>query len=281
MAWHDPVHELITRAAIQSLPQALQQQWAAEIPQLTGRYCLYPDMYANADAAEKARLKLFCEVGGRPIHNVTWKRAEDLESLEYLLRNVSDHIRSRDSATAAQYAGTLAHIIEDSTCPAHALTPPDSPLNIMRDLLPPPPAKSDIRLHTVIERSSPDFSLGSRPPRSAGGTASEAAASLLDRIYAAIRVNRAGLIELITATYAEDQPAMDRFRVNAARAGAEILSDAYYTAFSLAGVATVGDAGGKPLPGNTPRDLPRGAYVLPNGWSLSPAGTQVQVGGCL
>jgi hypothetical protein len=64
MAWHDPVHELITQAAIQSLPQALQQQWAAEIPQLTGRYCLYPDIYANADAAEKARLKLFCEVGG-------------------------------------------------------------------------------------------------------------------------------------------------------------------------------------------------------------------------
>jgi hypothetical protein len=88
MAWHDPVHELITRAAIQSLPQALQQQWAAEIPQLTGRYCLYPDMYANADAAEKARLRLFCEVGDRPIHNVTWKRAEDLESLEYLLRCV-------------------------------------------------------------------------------------------------------------------------------------------------------------------------------------------------
>ena len=235
VAWHDPVHELITRAAFQSLPQALRQQWAAEAPQLTARYCLYPDIYANAEPAEKTRLKLFCEVGGRAIHNVTWKRAEDLQSLEYLLRNVSDAIRSRDSATAAQYAGTLAHFIEDSTCPAHALTPPDSPLNLMRDLLPPPPGKADIRLHTVIERSSPEFDLGSRSPRSAGGTVSEAAASLLDRVYAAIRVNRAGLIELVHATYADDQPAMDGSRVNAARAGAEILADAYYTAFSLAG----------------------------------------------
>src|SRR5437764_3826636 len=115
----------------------------------------------------------------------------------------------------------------------------------MRDLLPPPPGKAGIRLHTVIERSSPDFNIDSRQPRSAGGTISEPAASLLDRIYAAIRVNRAGLIELVRATYAEDQPAMDRFRLNAARTGAEILSDAYYTAFSLAGVATVADAGSR------------------------------------
>ena len=69
---------------------------------------------------------------------MTWKRAEDIESLEYLLSNLVEKIRSRDVGAAAQYAGTLAHILEDSTCPAHALTPPDSPLNIMRDLLPPP-----------------------------------------------------------------------------------------------------------------------------------------------
>jgi hypothetical protein len=245
-AWHDPVHELITRAALQSLPQALRQQWTAEASNLTRRYCLYPDIYANADPAEKARLKIFCETGGRPIHNVTWKRAEDLQSLEYLLRNVSDGIRSRDGATAAQYAGTLAHFIEDSTCPAHALTPPDSPLNLMRDLLPPPPGKADIRLHTVIERSSPEFNIDSRQPRSAGGTVSEAAATLLDRIYASIRVNRAGLIELVRATYSDDQSTMDRFRLKAATAGAEILSDAYFTAFSLSGAAPIAHAGGAP-----------------------------------
>ena len=64
MAWHDPVHELITRAAFQSLPERVRQQWAAEAPQLISRYCLYPDIYANAEPAEKTRLKLFCEAGG-------------------------------------------------------------------------------------------------------------------------------------------------------------------------------------------------------------------------
>ena len=108
-AWHDPVHELITRVALQSLPPSMRQHWAAEFSKLTSRYCLYPDIYHNAEPAEKTRMKAFCEVGGRPIHNVTWKRAEDIQSLEYLLRNVADGMRSGDGAAAAQYAGTLAH----------------------------------------------------------------------------------------------------------------------------------------------------------------------------
>jgi hypothetical protein len=93
VAWHDPVHELITRVALQSLPLSLRQLWAKESSNLTSRYCLYPDIYHNAEPAEKTRMKVFCEVGGRPIHNVTWKRGEDIQSLEYLLRNVADGTR--------------------------------------------------------------------------------------------------------------------------------------------------------------------------------------------
>ena len=249
MAWHDPVHELITRVALQSLPPFMRQLWAKESSNLATRYCLYPDIYHNAEPAEKARMKVFCEVGGRSIHNVTWKRDEDIQSLEYLLRNVAEKIRSGDSAAAAQFAGTLAHIVEDSTCPAHALTPLDSPLNLMRELLPPPPGKQDIELYTVIERSSPSFNLDSRPPRTVGETVPQAAAALLDRIYSAIRVNRAGLIQLVQSAYADDRPAMDRFRLKAATAGAEILADAYYTAFPLSGIkAAAANAQTKPKP---------------------------------
>jgi hypothetical protein len=103
-------------------------------------------------------------------------------------------------------------MLEDSTCPAHALTPPDSPLNTMRDLLPPPPGKEDIKLHTVIERSAPELDPGSRAPRSAGSNVPAAAANLLDRTYVAIKSNRADLIELVRATYAGDVQTMDKFR---------------------------------------------------------------------
>ena len=233
-AWHDPVHALITRAALLSLPPEMRQFWGAESDPLITRYCLYPDEYHNAPPERKAAMRPYCEVKGRAIHNVTWKRAEDIESLEYLLGKLVDNIRSRDIAAAAQYAGTLAHMLEDSTCPAHALMPNDSPLDTMRDLLPPPSGKADIKLHTVIERSAPDFDLGSRAPKAAGRNIPEAAANLLDRTYAVIKSNRADLITLVQATYADDTASMDRLRHQATVAGAELLADAYYTAFVLA-----------------------------------------------
>lgn len=140
----------------------------------------------------------------------------------------------RQWAAGAQFAGTLAHFIEDSTCPTHALLPQDSPLNLMQELLPPPPGKEKIARHTIIEHSSPEFDLGARQSQAAGATVSAAAASLLDRIYAGIHANRGDLIELVRAVYADDQATMDRFRLKGAVAGAEILADAYRTAFDLA-----------------------------------------------
>ncbi len=275
-AWHDPVHALITRAAVLALPLEMRHFWGAETDRLIARYCLYPDEYHGAAAERKAAMRPYCEVKGRPIHNVTWKRGEDIESLEYLLGNLVEKIRSRDVAAGAQYAGTLAHMLEDSTCPAHALTPPDSPLNIMRDLLPPPPGKEDIKLHTVIERSAPELDLGSRAPRSAGSSIPAAAANLLDRTYVAIKSNRADLIELVRATYAGEVQAMDKFRHKASVVGAELLSDAYYTAFLLAGYpAERAGAAARQVP----RDLTNGAYLLPNGWALSPVGKQADIGG--
>lgn len=234
MAWHDPVHARITRAALESLPTGMQRQWASESERLIVRYSLYPDIYANAGPQDRARMKVYCEVAGRPIHNVTWKRPEDMSSLEYLLNNVVAAIRARDGAAGAQFAGTLAHLIEDSTCPAHALLPQDSPLNLMKELLPPPPEKRDIVLHSVIEHSSPEFDLGARVPEAVGTTVNNAAGALLDRIYAAIHANRGDLIELVRAVYADDERTVDRFRLKGARVGAEILADAYRTAFVLA-----------------------------------------------
>lgn len=233
-AWHDPVHARITRAALRSLPPGMQRQWAAEADQLISRYSLYPDIYANASPEERASIQTYCEVAGRPIHNVTWKHAEDTASLEYLLDHLVAAIRSGNASAGARYAGTLAHFIEDSTCPAHALLPQDSPLNLMKELLPPPPGKEKIVLHTIIEHSSPEFDLGSRPSQAAGASVPAAADALLNRVYAAIHANRGDLIQLVRAVYADDQQTMDQLRLKGARAGAEILADAYRTAFDLA-----------------------------------------------
>lgn len=84
------------------------------------------------------------------------------------------------------------------------------------------------------EITAPEFDLGTRAPRSVGDSVAEAASNLLDRCYAIIRDSRAHLLELVKAVYADDEATMDRLRLRAAMAGAEILADAYYTAFSLA-----------------------------------------------
>ena len=91
-----------------------------------------------------------------------------------------------------------------------------------------------MRTSTVAVEQRPEFDLASRAPRGAGADVAQAAANLLDRTYAAIKSNRADLIELVQATYADDGQTMDRFRHKASLTGAELLADAYYTAFVLA-----------------------------------------------
>ncbi|HYM10412.1 MAG TPA: zinc dependent phospholipase C family protein [Bryobacterales bacterium] len=235
LAWHTPVHQHITEAAWESLPAALRGKLAAEEKNLIERYCLYPDDYRNAGAAEREKMRVYCErPDGQPIHNVTWQRSDDLASLAYTLNGMIRATRAGDTRAAAQHAGVLAHFLEDSTCPAHSLYPMDSPLELMKDLLPPPASKRDIQLHTVIETSAPAFDLASRAPQSAGSSVAEAAQNLLDRAYRAIRHNRAGLIELVRAAYADDEATMNRFRLEAARTGGGLLADACYTSLRLA-----------------------------------------------
>jgi hypothetical protein len=102
----------------------------------------------------------------------------------------------------------------------------DSPLSLLKELLPPPEELQKIQLHTVIEHSSPEFDLGSREPRQ------ESPERLLDRCYNIIRNNRAHLIDLVKLVYAGDEAGIDRYRLESARAGAELLADAYYSALS-------------------------------------------------
>ncbi len=161
-AWHEP-HVQITRAAVVSLPAAMQQRLGVEARNVIKVYCWYPDRYVNADPLERAVLRPLCEKpDGKAIHNVTWHRKDDLESLEYLLRAMVDNLRHGKTTTAAQYAGVLAHLLEDSTSPAHAPVPLDEKFIYLRDLLPPPLGKEKVELHPALEITAPEFSLG--PP---------------------------------------------------------------------------------------------------------------------
>ena len=230
--WHHPVHQMMTRAAIASLPVSAQDRFGAEKTPLAQTYCVYPDMYPFRSATQPD-IRRYCETpDGRPIHNVTWTIDDDLSAIEYSLSGMIEGLKSRDLAAAAQHAGVLAHFLEDSTCPAHALVPFDGALS---QAYPEADGREPVSLHAFIERSTPPVDLAGRAPKSAGRTVREAASNLLGRTYRAIRQNRDDLDELVAAAGRNDEPVMNRLRHKAALAGAELVADAYFTAITLAG----------------------------------------------
>jgi hypothetical protein len=258
LAWHTPPHQQITRAALDSLPTPLQEKLGLEKEMIIWVNCMYPDRYRglaqqgpehdpNPGPRNRDELKLYCEMpDGRPIHNVTQKRDEDIASFEHLLQSIIAEMRRNNVTAAARYMGTLAHLIEDSCSPAHASPLPLAVAELRkRQSIPnPPPWLGRLNehggtltagnLHAAIELTLLPFNLQGRRPERAGETVKEAAPKLLDRCYAIVEENRGDLVEMVRATYANDIPVMERIRSRAARKAAELLADAYYTVLLLA-----------------------------------------------
>ena len=191
-------------------------------------------------------MKVHCETpGGRVIHNVTCNREDDIESLVYLLNGIIADLRRDDLAGAARYMGTLAHLIQDSTSPAHA-----ADLRLIQELLPPPGSPpyasrvdavgQKLGLHAAIELTTEPFRL-KRPARIAGKSVAEAAIAVLNRCYAIIRDNRAHLLEMVRATYTDDRPVMERLRSRAAKEIIWILGSRAPTRSTLARSPSLSD----------------------------------------
>jgi hypothetical protein len=257
-AWHTPPHQQITRAALDSLPTPLQEMLGLEKDMVIWVNCMYPDRYRglarqgpekdpNPGPRDRAEVKPYCEMpDGRPIHNVTQNRGQDIASFEHLLRSIGDRFRRQDVTAAARYMGTLAHLIEDSCSPAHAAPLPlaVAELRQKQPLPNPPPWVGRLNehggtltagnLHAAMELTVLPFNLHGRAPELAGHTVEEAAPQLLDRCYAIVQENKADLVEMVRATYANDVPVMERIRSRAARKAAELLADACFTALTLA-----------------------------------------------
>jgi hypothetical protein len=234
LGWHVPAHQRVTRAAIRSLPQPDQDRWVAISPDIIERYCLLPDVFRGRQV-DREEYKVYClKPDGKAIHNVQWKRDEDIDSIAYSLDGLIRAMQSKDLTAAARHAGVLSHFLGDSTCPSHAYMPKDSPLAAILKLAPPPDHHKDIDLHTEIERTTPEFDLGGRRPTVAGATVRQAAERLVDRTYAAIEANRKVTIDLVKALYIADGDTIDRCRQLGARAGAELIADAYRTALEFA-----------------------------------------------
>ena len=147
---------------------------------------------------------------------------------------LSDAMRAGELEVAAKHAGVLAHFLEDSTCPAHALIPADSALQSMSDRFA-PPDQADVETAPCDRAQCPGFRSGRTRAATDWRVRVADRRRLLERCYVIVRGNRENLETLVKAIYAGDEATVDRMRRDAARRGAELLADAYYSAFLFAG----------------------------------------------
>jgi len=226
-AWDTAPHRKMTQAALESLPAKLRARLGAEAAALGEIYCMLPDRYLEmerhgfvrkgAGPQSAQEIRVYCvRPDGGAIHSAAFRRDEDMASMMYLFDGILRSLSEGRNADAAKYMGTLAHFLEDSLSPPHAVAEP-------------------VEVHGAIERSMPQFSLGGRVARPLAEHVLEAAEAILDRCYAAAEQNRKDLPAMVKAAKAGDERTLDVYRLRAGRAAAELVADAFCTLLMLAG----------------------------------------------
>jgi hypothetical protein len=240
LAWDTPPHQLITKAALDTLPKSLLSRLGSEVKPLIDIYCILPDRYEEMEhfgfvrsspgPRHTSEIRIYCvRPDGQLIHGATGDRDGDTDSLIYLLERSITKLCERRSGEAARYLGVLSHFIADSLSPPHAVG-----VDELREMTPRSIQLQAINVHSALERSIPEFTLGPRLPRVASGHIQTAAANILDQIYAGAELNRRDLVRMVKALVAHDEQTVNSYRLRAGKNAAEILADALYSVFRIA-----------------------------------------------
>jgi len=232
-AWGGP-HGPITRAALQTLPAWQQDAFGAERQPLASLYCALPDLVnARADLAPYAMMDSRPGVKYLVGLHLPAAPADNYSLLAYFMGKAVDALRTHDVAGAARYAGTLVHMLEDWSCPAHVI-PNDNMFTLFKQFLPPPEQYAHVPLHSLVENGTFPVVIDGYRPILAGTSVSEAAFILLRRSQEGTRFARGQVVPILTALYAGDTHAWNTAQQTAACFGAQLAADALYTLICLA-----------------------------------------------
>jgi len=233
-AWDTAPHQKITREALATLPKNVLDRFGSESTALVEIYCTLPDRYVamerfgfvmkDSGPRSAAEIRRFCvRPDGEPVHSPTGNRDTDLGSLVFLFERIVTSFSENHMDEAAKYSGVLAHFVEDGLSPPHAVSKEEL------DAI----APSGFNVHSFIEKSVPEFSLGGRAPRKVGDHIVSAAQAILESVYSAMEQNRKDLVSMVRAACARDQRTLDTYRLRSGRRAAEILADALFTLSEL------------------------------------------------
>lgn len=230
--WGAP-HGAITQAALKALPAWQQETLGNELKPLGTLYCLIPDLvYTRKDLTPYAMMDSRPGVVYLVNLHLPATPPENHEFLRHFLGKAVAALQTNAVADAARYAGTLAHLLEDWSCPAHSV-PNDNMFTLFKQFLPPTDAYRYTPLHGPVENGTFPVEIDGYRPRLLGATADEAAFNLLRHAQEGTVYARGQVIPIIQALYAADTNACNAAQQKAAVVGARLVADALYTVICL------------------------------------------------
>ena len=232
-AWGEGPHKAITQAALAALPAGQQAQLGAEFAPLGTNYCLIPDeVFKGKEVAKYAMMDSHPGITYLVTLHLPAQQPENYDILRYFMGKSVAALQAGNLGDAARFAGTVAHVLEDWSCPAHAV-PGDNMFTLFQQFLPPPASMRNKLLHSPIEGGQFRVTIGGYQPLLLGATVDEAAFQLLQRVNAATVNARGQTIPIIQALYAGDSNAVVAAQLKAATVDARVVADAFHTLLCL------------------------------------------------
>jgi hypothetical protein len=238
-AWDTLPHQKITKAALEGLPKPYLSRLGPEVKPLIEIYCIYPDRYEEMERfgfvrnspgpRDVSEIRPYCvRPDGQYIHAATGDREMDVSSIVYLFERILANLSENRSAEAARYAGVLSHFVADSLSPPHSVG-----AGQLLAMTPKSAQTGRINIHSAIERSLPEFTLGDRVPRIPAGHLVPAAEEVITLCDAGAGQNKRDMPAIVRAASVHDEQTLNEYRLRAGRKAAEILADALYTLFRM------------------------------------------------
>ena len=245
--WGGKPHAVITRAALEALPQWERDIWKDLLPKIIQEYCLIPDYYlSRPDLAGYAILDdyqvKFTEYDYRiqqeffirnGHYHLPCDQKMNFRIYEFFLERIVSALKAKKIEDAAKFAGVLLHVIEDFSAPSHSVTG-DNQFYLFMQFLPPPEKFQYARLHGPIESGNVSAKIPDYRPKLLGASPSEAAFHLHRLMNQNIIQARGKVIPIIQAIYREDAPSADAENSVMAARAAQVAADALDSAFQIA-----------------------------------------------
>lgn len=243
--WCWGIHPLLSKAAVELLPEWQHTLIKDSEKGFIQRYCNYPDIVREPDAAFHV-LKFPAEV--KVSHHIPNTLEHQKLLFDAYLPRIVDLLRAGKIDEAMRFFGSLGHFLEDSATPCHmaygeAMVPPDGPPLLQGDFFKRFMLLPDIvdqeMLHSRIDgckmtQEQLCKAVEGHRPRLLGHSVEELTFNLLEEHFQMNARSSRLLIPMVAALAAEDEAKFIEHGIQAAANGSRLVADVLYTMLSIA-----------------------------------------------